>query len=133
MRIALLTNIQGNAIALDAVLADVAALGAWMNIGSGPGIRPDYAETELVARIAGCGADLLCVGHIHWPMDLRLGDIHVVNWTASAIHRRLTFAPGMLFWKWDRPAIGSTSARWLMIGPRASSFAGCNTILSKQD
>lgn len=46
---------------------------------SGPGLRPDYPEAELVARIADGGADLLCVGHTHWPMNVQIGDTHVVN------------------------------------------------------
>ncbi|MBX3011981.1 MAG: metallophosphoesterase family protein [Caldilineaceae bacterium] len=46
---------------------------------SGRGMRPDYPHTELVERIAGCEADLLCVGHTHWPMNIRLGATHVVN------------------------------------------------------
>lgn len=46
---------------------------------SGPGIRPDYPQAELTARIAGCEAELLCVGHTHWPMNIRLGATHVMN------------------------------------------------------
>ena len=46
---------------------------------SGPGIRPDYPQTELEERIAGCEADLLCVGHTHWPMKVRIGKTQVVN------------------------------------------------------
>ena len=45
----------------------------------GPGIRPDYPVAEIAARIAGCEADLLCVGHTHWPMNVRIGVTHVVN------------------------------------------------------
>lgn len=46
---------------------------------SGPGIRPDYPQQEVEARVAGCEADLLCVGHTHWPMNVQLGATHVVN------------------------------------------------------
>lgn len=46
---------------------------------SGPGIRPDYPQTEIAERIAGCDADLLCVGHTHWPMKVRIGETQVVN------------------------------------------------------
>lgn len=45
----------------------------------GPGIRPDYPPAELEERVAGCDADLLCVGHTHWPMNVRIGATHVVN------------------------------------------------------
>lgn len=46
---------------------------------SGPGLRPDYPQTEIAERIASCDADLLCVGHTHWPMNVRIGATHVVN------------------------------------------------------
>jgi predicted phosphodiesterase len=46
---------------------------------SGPGIRPDYPQHEIEERIAGCAADLLCVGHTHWPMNIQLGETRVVN------------------------------------------------------
>lgn len=46
---------------------------------SGPGIRPDYPAAENMARLVGAAADLLCVGHTHWPMNVRLGETHVVN------------------------------------------------------
>jgi predicted phosphodiesterase len=45
----------------------------------GPGIRPDYPQAELEERVAGCDADLLCVGHTHWPLNIRIGATHVVN------------------------------------------------------
>lgn len=46
---------------------------------TGKGIRPDFPMAELEERIAGCDADLLVVGHTHWPMNTRIGEIHVVN------------------------------------------------------
>lgn len=46
---------------------------------NGRGIRPDYPVAEIEARIAGCEADLLCVGHTHWPMNVWVGATHVVN------------------------------------------------------
>ncbi|MCE7980391.1 MAG: metallophosphoesterase [Caldilinea sp. CFX5] len=46
---------------------------------NGRGIRPDYPAAEIAERIVGCEADLLCVGHTHWPMNVRVGAIHVVN------------------------------------------------------
>ena len=44
-----------------------------------PGIRPDYSEEEIHSRMAGCDADLVCVGHTHWPMNRWLNDVHIVN------------------------------------------------------
>lgn len=46
---------------------------------NGRGIRPDYPVAEVEERIAGCEADLLCVGHTHWPMNVWVGATHVVN------------------------------------------------------
>ena len=46
---------------------------------NGRGLRPDYTEAFLVDQLAECEADLVCVGHTHWPMNRRLGDTHFVN------------------------------------------------------
>lgn len=45
----------------------------------GDGLRPDYAEAYLHEQVAGCDADLVIVGHTHWPMNRRLGATHAVN------------------------------------------------------
>ncbi|MEZ4862039.1 MAG: metallophosphoesterase family protein [Caldilineaceae bacterium] len=45
----------------------------------GRGIRPDYPVAFLHQQIAGCSADLICVGHTHWPMNVHLGKTHVIN------------------------------------------------------
>lgn len=45
----------------------------------GDGLRPDYTEDFLAAQVEGCAADLLIVGHTHWPMNRRIGDLHLVN------------------------------------------------------
>lgn len=45
----------------------------------GHGLRPDYSEEFLQAQVADCEADLLIVGHTHWPMNRRLGELHFVN------------------------------------------------------
>ena len=45
----------------------------------GDGLRPDYTEEFLEAQVADCEADLLIVGHTHWPMNRRIGDLHLVN------------------------------------------------------
>lgn len=45
----------------------------------GDGLRPDYSEKFLHEQVAGCDADLLVVGHTHWPMNRRLDDLHLIN------------------------------------------------------
>lgn len=45
----------------------------------GIGIRPDQSETVLLERMANADADLVFVGHTHWPMNRLIGDVHVVN------------------------------------------------------
>lgn len=44
-----------------------------------PGLHPALGHTELQALLVGCEADLVCVGHTHWPLDRRVGDVRVVN------------------------------------------------------
>lgn len=45
----------------------------------GRGLRPDYPAEILQEQVANCDADLLIVGHTHWPMNCRIGDLHAVN------------------------------------------------------
>ncbi len=45
----------------------------------GSGVHPGLSNTELSAVLDGAGAELLCVGHTHWPMELRRPDLHVIN------------------------------------------------------
>jgi predicted phosphodiesterase len=45
----------------------------------GKGLRPDYSITEMKERVEGCDADLLCVGHTHWPMNVQIGDTRAIN------------------------------------------------------
>lgn len=52
----------------------------------GPGIRPDYPLDEIEQRLTGCNADLVCVGHTHWPMNLHVGHVHVVNLGSVSNH-----------------------------------------------
>ncbi len=46
---------------------------------SGQGIYPGLREDQLRSLLRGCQADLVCVGHTHWPMDFYLGRIRVIN------------------------------------------------------
>ena len=45
----------------------------------GEGIHPGRSPSELAPLIAGCGADIVCVGHTHEPLLCRVGDVCVVN------------------------------------------------------
>ena len=45
----------------------------------GVGIVPTTSEAELRSLLDGCGADLVCVGHTHWPLERRAGGVHLVN------------------------------------------------------
>lgn len=45
----------------------------------GKGIAPKMSNAEIEARLQGCTADLICVGHTHYPVNRRVGQWHVVN------------------------------------------------------
>jgi len=45
----------------------------------GEGIRPTMDDAQIAALIGGCDADLIFVGHTHWPLDRRVGAARVVN------------------------------------------------------
>ena len=45
----------------------------------GDGLAPDMSDLEMTASLLGCGADLICAGHTHRPVDRRVGRWHVVN------------------------------------------------------
>lgn len=44
-----------------------------------PGIRLDLTPEGLGQLFEGCAAELVIVGHTHWPTDIYVGQIHVVN------------------------------------------------------
>jgi predicted phosphodiesterase len=43
------------------------------------GIHPKLSDDELRTMVAGCDADLVCVGHTHFPLDRSVGGVRVVN------------------------------------------------------
>jgi len=43
------------------------------------GVHPGLSQTELRSLFADCAADLVCVGHTHWPMGLHVDGVCVVN------------------------------------------------------
>ena len=57
----------------------VLAIHASPNCVGGAGFRPDYGDAEMQQRMAGANADLVFVGHTHWPMNRMVGEVHLVN------------------------------------------------------
>jgi putative phosphoesterase len=45
----------------------------------GPGVHPRLSDAELGQLIGPATAELICVGHTHWPVDRRLGRQRVIN------------------------------------------------------
>ena len=45
----------------------------------GPGIHPALTDGELNALVADASADLVCVGHTHWPIDRAVAGVRVIN------------------------------------------------------
>jgi predicted phosphodiesterase len=45
----------------------------------GPGIYPTMADEDLRASVTGCEADLVFVGHIHWPFERQIDSVRVIN------------------------------------------------------
>ena len=45
----------------------------------GPGLHPGLSDDEWVAALADCDADLVFVGHTHWPLVRQVGATKVVN------------------------------------------------------
>jgi putative phosphoesterase len=45
----------------------------------GLGIHPRLSDDELSDLVAEAGADLVCVGHTHWPVDRTVRGVRVVN------------------------------------------------------
>lgn len=45
----------------------------------GEGIHPGQSTSEVAPLLAGCDADLVCVGHTHEPLLRRVGEVRVVN------------------------------------------------------
>ena len=45
----------------------------------GDGFVPVYNDEKLRAGLNGCDADLLCVGHTHWPQNFHFDGVHIVN------------------------------------------------------
>lgn len=46
---------------------------------AGDGVAPKMSDDEIASALEGCEADLICVGHTHYPVNRRVGRWHVVN------------------------------------------------------
>jgi hypothetical protein len=45
----------------------------------GVGMRPTMSDAELAALLGDCQADLVFVGHTHWPQDRQVNGVRMVN------------------------------------------------------
>ena len=45
----------------------------------GMGMHPMLDDTEVRVMLRGCDADLVCVGHMHWPSERVVDHVRVVN------------------------------------------------------
>ncbi|MEM7028715.1 MAG: metallophosphoesterase [Chloroflexota bacterium] len=46
---------------------------------NGSGIHPGLSQSEICKLVKGCKEDLLFVGHTHWPLDMTVGSMRIVN------------------------------------------------------
>ncbi|MCX6017848.1 MAG: metallophosphoesterase family protein [Chloroflexi bacterium] len=45
----------------------------------GAGLHPGLSDEEWAHALEGCDADLIFVGHTHWPLDRQVGSTRVLN------------------------------------------------------
>ncbi len=45
----------------------------------GPGINPGTDLSELAISVKTAEADLICVGHTHWPLEMNIEGVHIFN------------------------------------------------------
>jgi predicted phosphodiesterase len=61
------------------LLAAHAAPGSDGSDGRERCVTPAHTDDALRALLAGCAADLVCVGHTHWPLDRTVDGVRIVN------------------------------------------------------
>jgi predicted phosphodiesterase len=69
-------------IEIEAVLPDgtkLLGVHASPGLDVGAGIAPRMSDDEIESSLQGCSADLICVGHTHYPVNRQVGRWHVVN------------------------------------------------------
>ena len=45
----------------------------------GPGIHPNLSTVDLQSLLKACDADLIFVGHTHWPLEIQSSRVHLIN------------------------------------------------------
>lgn len=48
-------------------------------LNDGPGLHPGHSEEVLEGMLRETDAALVCVGHTHWPLERRIGRVHLIN------------------------------------------------------
>jgi putative phosphoesterase len=48
-------------------------------LNDGPGIHPGHSDEMLAGLLQKSDADLVCVGHTHWPMQRQVGAVRMIN------------------------------------------------------
>lgn len=49
------------------------------SLNDGPGIHPGHSADRFAEMLFYADADLVCVGHTHWPRERQIGAVRVVN------------------------------------------------------
>jgi len=48
-------------------------------LNDGPGIHPGLSDDVLTGIVGGIDAELVCVGHTHWPLQRQIGTVRLIN------------------------------------------------------
>lgn len=48
-------------------------------LNDGPGLHPGHSDELLAGILRESDADLVCVGHTHWPLQRHVGSVRVIN------------------------------------------------------
>ncbi len=83
----------------------VLAVHASPGMDDGPGVTPATSTEQLVGLLEGADAELIIVGHTHWPQDHRLGGVRVIN-------------PGSV----SNPPVGDTRASYARLEASESGY-----------
>lgn len=106
-RIAVISDIHGNVPALEAVLEDLASVGADEVLVGGDLVGRGPQGTEVVRRIAGLGWSTIRGNHEEYLLEFRRGDVpsawlHAEEWSAA---------------RWMASELGEDEARWIAALP----------------
>jgi diadenosine tetraphosphatase ApaH/serine/threonine PP2A family protein phosphatase len=112
MRIAVLSDIHANPVALDAVLADAGAVDGVWHLGDVVGYGPD--PNGVIDRLRGAGA----VG-VRGNHDAAAIGGSEIDWFNPDARRAM---------EWTRTALSSDSVDWLSSQPERRSIEGCDLV-----